>query len=242
MKSLAAFALVVLSSLLALKPAAAGVSPYFRVAFSENQLKMSEVNAGIMRSQEAIRAAGYPADFQKIGYAMGPDASAGLWLFSWFRVGATYSYQRSYRENRVHVPGQLFYDDQLGLRMTEVGGEAAIRISRLAGLSVGGEVAQAHAKLIEGYTVEQPGYQYYADGTAERTKTTYGAFVGIDQTNSSGYSGFIRAGYRFRDIGSMPSKGTVSDGTNSASFTGNTFGMDYSGFYVTLGMGFDLVR
>jgi hypothetical protein len=38
----------------------------------------------------------------------------------------------------------------------------------------------------------------------------------------------------------MPSEGTVSDGTNTSSFTGTSVDVDYSGFYVTVGVGFDL--
>jgi hypothetical protein len=43
-------------------------------------------------------------------------------------------------------------------------------------------------------------------------------------------------------MGRMPSQGTISDGTTSSPAIGNTIPMDYSGFFLTVGIGFDLVR
>jgi hypothetical protein len=220
--------------------ATASVSPYLRLGFGGDQFRMAEINAGIMSDQDALRAAGYRANFNKIRIGAGPEASVGLWLLPGFRVGATYSTQRSTRENQVYVPGQLLYDNRFEFRMTEVGGEAAIRVVRLAGLSVGGQVVRSRAKGTEALSVEQPGSQFYYDATVKRSLTTYGPFIALDQTNDMGVAGYIRAGYRFRDMGHMPSEGTVSDGTNTSSFTGTSVDVDYSGFYVTVGVGFDL--
>jgi len=195
-----------------------------------------------MSDQDALRSAGYPVNLQKIRIAAGPEASVGIWLLPGFRVGGTYSYERSTRDNQVHVPGQLFYDNVFKFEMTQVGGEAAFRIVRLAGLSVGGQVVRSHAKGTQGFSLEQPGSQFYYDATVERTLTTYAAFVSLDQTNDAGVAGYIRAGYRFRDMGHLPSQGTVSDGTTTSPVNGTSVDIDYSGFYVTVGVGFDLVR
>jgi hypothetical protein len=139
------------------------------------------------------------------------------------------------------VPGQLFYADDLDFRMTEIGAEAAVRIVPLAGFTVGANIAQGRAQMIEGYSFEDASGQLYEDATAGAVKTTYGAFVGIDQTNPAGLAGYIRVGFQYRNVGSMPSQVTLSDGTNSVQTTGNTIPLDYSGYYVKVGIGYDLV-
>jgi hypothetical protein len=232
--------LIVLSILTVAAPAGAGVGPYVRLGFGGDQLRMADINAGIMSDQDALRSGGYPARFEKIRIAAGPEAALGLWLLPGLRVGAVYATERSTRDNQLHVPGQLFYDNRFEFRMTEIGGEATIRIVRLAGLSLGGQVVRSRARGSEALSVEQPGNLFYYDATAERTLTTYNAFIGLDQTNEIGVAGYIRAGYRWRDMGHMPSQGTVSDGTNSTAFAGSTIDVDYSGFYVMVGTGFDL--
>lgn len=157
-------------------------------------------------------------------------------------MGATYSHFRAVRHNRLEVPGVVFYADDLDLRLTEIGGEAAVRFQKLAGLTIGATVAQAKAELIEGYSLEDLGGQTYIDATANRTKTAYGAFVGLDQTNSGGVAGFMRVGVDYCDMGQMPSRLILSDGTNTSTATGHTIWMDYTGFYFRVGVGYDLVR
>jgi hypothetical protein len=237
---LAVATLAILSTLCQASAATAGIGPYVRLGFGPDQLRMAEINAGIMSDQDALRAGGYPANFQKIRIAAGPEAAVGLWLLPGFRVGAVYGAERSTRDNLLNVPGQLFFDHRFEFRVTEIGGEAAIRIVRLAGLSIGGQVVRSRATGSEALSVDQPGSLFHYDATAERTLTTYGAFIGLDQTNEIGIAGYVRAGYRFRDMGHMPSRGTVSDGTNTTSFTGSSIDVDYSGFYVMAGAGFDL--
>ena len=221
-------------------PAGAGIAPYVRLDYGGNQLQMREGNKLIEQAEASFKAQGLSATFRKIGAGMGPSGSVGLWLFPGFRVGATYSYLRSVRTNHLHVPGQLFYADDLDFRMTEVGGEAAVRFTRLLGFTLGADVAKGRAELIEGYSAEDFSGQLYLDATAHGTKTTYGAYVGFDQTNPSGVAGFIRAGFRYRDMGSLPSQLTISDGTNTTQATGKTVPLDYGGFYVKLGIGYDL--
>jgi hypothetical protein len=165
--------------------ASAGIRPYARVAYGGNQLKMSEVNASITSDETALRTAGLQADLDRVGLASGLEASAGLWLFPSFRVGGTWATQKSVTRNRVHGPG-FFYGDDLEFQMKEIGAEAMIRVARLGGLSLGGQVAQGRADFIEGFTVEDYSQQYYLDATADYTKTTYAAFIGFEQTNPPG--------------------------------------------------------
>jgi hypothetical protein len=236
-----ALASLLLSCVLAL-PAAAGISPYVRLDYGGTQLRMTDVNQMITDFEGAIHDIGYPASFQKIGTASGASGSAGLWLLPGVRVGAIWSQFRSVRRNRVHVPGSYFFEQDLDFRMNEVGAEAAVRVVRLAGLSLGGSIARGRASAVEGLSEENLYAAYYEDATAHRTRTTYGVFVGLDQTNARGGAGYIRAGFAFRDMGRMPDSGTASDGVNTVAFTSSSRWSDYSGFYVKAGVGFDLVR
>ncbi len=223
-------------------PVAAGVAPYVRLDYGGSQLRMTDVNLGIRRAEAALRTEGYPAAFETVGSSYGPGASVGLWILPAFRVGATYSYLRAVRYNRLDVPDSLSYSDDLDFRIHEVGAEAAVRIRRLAGLTVGINVAQGWAKLIEGYSREDAGGSNSWDETSHRTRTTGGAFVGLDQTNAAGVAGFVRVGFQYRDMGRMPTRRTSFDGTNTVQTTGRTMWLDYSGVYATVGLGFDLVR
>jgi len=234
--------LVLSSAALLAPPASAWLDPYVRVAYGASQLKMSEVNANIDRVEASIQEAGYPASFRPVPVSYGPHASAGLWLFPGLRVGATYTYQRSYGVNRVHVPGSFFYEDDLDFRMRELGIEAAIRVPGLPGFMVGGEVARADAKMIEGVGADDAGGPFALDVTATGGGTTYNAYVGFEQTNSAHVAGFIRLGYRVRDMGRLPATGTTWDGVNTTPVSTQTAQLDYSGVYITMGMGFDLVR
>jgi len=235
------FAMPLLVLMLA-TPAGAGIRPYVRLDYGGGRFKMSEIDANIARDQKTITDGGLSASFRGIGAGVGSGASAGLWLFPAFRLGATYGYSKSYRENRVHEPGVLFYDDQIQFQLAEFGAEAAVRIERLAGFTLGGSVARSRAQLTEGFTVQQPGSDSFTDITGEGTKTTYGAFVGFDQTNSAGVAGYVRLGYAFRDLGSTPFSGTWSDGIDTYPVSGTTARQDFSGLYLRAGIGFDLVR
>src|SRR5262249_2231138 len=159
--------------------------------------------------------AGYPADFGRVPTAYGPHGSAGLWLLPGFRVGATYTYQKSYGVYRVHVPGSFFYEDDLDFRMREFGIEAAVRVPRLMGFTFGGEVARANAKMIEGLGTDDAGGPSSLDVTATGTGTTYNAYVGIEQTNTIHVAGFFRLGYRARRMGHLNATGTAWDGVNT---------------------------
>lgn len=222
-------------------PATAGIlRPYVRLDYGGNQLRMRDANSLISDYQSAIRTLGYPADFDKIGTAYGPSGAAGLWLFGGLRVGATFARQRAILQNRTHVPGSYFFEQDLNLSLREFGGEAALRFSRLAGLTLGGTVGRGRAEIVEGLSEEAPGYAEYIDATMKRTVPTYGAWIGFDQTNAHGGAGFIRAGFAYREIGHMPSTVTESDGVNSVTYTSSSRWADYSGYYVKVGMGYDL--
>jgi hypothetical protein len=223
-------------------PAMAGVAPYVRVDFGVNQLKMKDANDVIMHNEAAFKAAGYPASFQKVGAGYGPSGSIGLWLLPGFRVGATGSYSATTRRNSLNVPGHVFFAQDVDLKMMEFGGEAAIRIRRLAGLTLGGDLCWARAEMVEGFTDEEAFGQLYEDARAHAIRTTGGWFVGLDQTNTAGIAGFVRLGYRYRNVGSMPDRVTISDGVNTAQVSGATIPFDFSGFYVRVGVGYDVAH
>jgi len=222
-------------------PSQAGVSPFVRLEYGFNGLAMDGPNARISQNETALRAAGSPADFEKIGPGVGPSGSLGVWLTPSLRVGATYSYLRSYREHRLHEPG-AFWGEDIDLQMREFGGEVAVRMRRLAGLTLGGSFASGRAKLIDGFTIEDGAGNYYEDTVSEGDVRTYGGYLGFDQTNAAGVAGYVRLGYQHRDAGALPMRGTASDGVTTVEFTDQSVPLDYSGIYFRIGMGFDLVR
>jgi hypothetical protein len=222
--------------------ATARIAPYVRLDYGGNQLRMTDGNIAVQEIETSLKEAGYPADFPKIGAGFGPTASVGLWIFPSFRLGATYSYLRAFPRNSVYVEDEFYYSDDLDFLMREIGVEAAVRIKRLQGLTVGASVAQGRAQLIEGVNVVDPYGWLYEHATAQRTKMTYGGYVGLDQTNAAGVVGFIRLGYQYRDMGHMPSEWTQSDGTDTAHGTGQTVWLDYSGIYFKVGVGYDFVH
>ena len=106
---------------------------------------MSEGNAVLQDAEDSFKAQGLPAEFSRIKHAVGPSASAGLWLFSGFRLGAMYASSRSENVVRLHVPGQLFFAEDVDFRMEEIGMEAAVTSERWGGLTIGGHVAKTKA-------------------------------------------------------------------------------------------------
>jgi hypothetical protein len=240
MRRLAALVLVIVVA--SSGTALAGISPYIRLAVDGNRLDMTDFNAGIHSDEAALQQAGYPANFSPVSPGVGLNGALGLWILPGFRIGAIYSREHARRDNRLHVPGQYFYDNDLNFYINEVGGEAILRIDRLMGLCLGGEVAQASVRGTLGYSEEWFGGQYYVDASASGRATTYRAFIGFDQTNSTGAAGFLHAGYRFASVGRLPSEGVVSDGSTSAAFTSQSVRFDYSGLYVSFGVGFDFGR
>lgn len=227
-------------------PALAGLAPYVRLDYGQNELRMSGANRDIQESEALFRADGYPAAFQTVGFGYGPGVSAGLWLRPGLRFGVTYSYLRAVLKNGLNVPGEVFFADALDLRMNEIGVEAAVRCTRLAGLTLGANVAGGRGEMIEKSLSRVPGFEFEMDQGAHRTRMTCGAFVGIDQTNRAGVAGFIRAGYQYRDLGHMRGhwRGQLTsvEGVETDSGAGLTPEMDYSGYYVKVGVGYDLVR
>jgi hypothetical protein len=203
---------------------------------------MTDHNNRIRRAEASLEAEGYSVALETIGSSYGPGASVGAWILPGVRVGATYSYLRAVRNNRFDVPDVISYVDDLDFRKNEAGVEAAVRFKRLAGLTVGVNVAQAWAEMAGHYSREDAGGLHSEDVTAHRTKPSFGGFVGIDQTNAAGVAGFIRVGFQYCDMGQMPSQLTSFDGTNTVQTTDTTIWTDYSGFYVRAGFGYDLVR
>ena len=240
MRRLVALVLIIVAA--SSTPALAGVSPYIRFALDGNRLDMSDFNANIHRDEVAIQQAGYPAAFSPVGQGVGFNGALGLWILPGFRIGAIASREHARRDNRLHVPGEYFYDNDLSFYLDEVGGEATLRISRLRGLCLGGQVAQARVRGTLAFSEEWLGGQYYVDASASGKATTYRAFIGIDQTNNTGVAGFLHLGYRFASVGRLPSQGVESDGYTSTAFTSQTVRFDYSGLYVSCGVGFDFGR
>ncbi len=235
-----------LTTLAGAAPVLAGVAPYVRLEYGGNELRMSGANREIREDEAAFRAAGLPATFQEIGAGYGPAVSAGVWVLPGLRLGATYSYLRAVRSNGFTVPGVIAYGDQLDLRMTEIGAEAAVRFRQWAGFTVGANVARGRGELIESGYDEEPGIRVDLQETASRTQVTWGAFVGFDQTNPAGIAGFVRAGFQFRDLGHLSGRWTSDvagpGGTTAYEGTDTTPELDFSGFYVRVGVGYDLVR
>jgi hypothetical protein len=223
-------------------PAVAGIAPYVRLDYGANQLRMTDGNLRIREISTSLNEAGLPATFKEIGTGVGPSASVGLWILPGLRVGATYSRFRAVLHNSLTVPAQLDYADDLDFRMNEIGAEAAVRFKQLAGLTLGATVAQGRAELTEDYYAADALGWYSAKGKSHRTKPTFGGFVGLDQTNSTGLAGFVRVGFQYRDMGRMSSDVTESDATGTVQVKGTTPWLDYSGFYVRVGMGYDFVR
>ena len=146
-------------------------------------------------------------ELERVGRAFGPDLSAGVWLASWVRVGATYDSQKESVENDLwinHETTGYHYVDHLDFRTEEVGG--ALRIERFGGFSFGGQAASGRGRFSENFSESDFWSEYHLSGTAERTRFTEAAFVGLDRTNEQGVAGFLRAGYRFRDYGIMPAR------------------------------------
>jgi hypothetical protein len=225
-------------------PVLGGVDPYVRVDYGQNQLW--NANIDIRAREAAFQASGYPATFETVGFGYGPGVSAGVWILPEVRVGITYSYLRAVRGNGLFEPG-LIYPNEVDCRMNEVGAEAAARFKKLAGLTVGGNVALGWAELRERFPAENADRLGYVDLTAHRTRPTCGVFVGIDRTNPAGtnlagIAGFVRVGFQYRDLGRMPGHLTWSDGTDWVKTTGETGWTDFSGLYAKVGFGYDLVR
>lgn len=223
-------------------PAAAGIAPYVRVDFGGNALDLPQVNAEVRAAEEEFLYSGLLLDLKEPGPALGPSGSAGLWLFPGFRVGASWSNTRSKVDNRFEPDETFSYADVYEFRMQDVGAEAAVRIPRLGGLTFGGSVARTRAEMSERFQLLNVHGQYYESQAVRKTGRTYGGYVGFDQTNESGIAGYVRLGFQRRDLGTVTAPMTVTDnGTTTVDGT-PTFSLDYSGWYVKLGVGFDLVR
>jgi hypothetical protein len=235
--------LVVAALVAATSPTEAGIRPYVRAAFIGNQLQVDNLNENIAADEQAFRdATGYPVELQRVGAAFGPDVSAGVWLARWLRVGATYVAQKESAEDDFwinHETTGYHYVDDLDLQIVEVGGEVMVRWERLMGLSFGGQAASGRARISESLDESDFWSEYHLRGSGERTRLTWATFVGFDQTNVKGIAGYVRAGYRFRDYGAMPARVTEWDASTTVTYETETIPLDYSGFFVSLGVGYD---
>lgn len=243
MKTALVILAIAVGTLGVVSPTRAALRPYIRGAFGGNKLHVQNVDDNIAADEQALReSSGYPVELERVGRAWGPDLSAGLWLASWVRVGATYSNQKASPENDLWINHQTtgyHYVDELDFRSEEWGGEIVLRAERLAGLCVGGQVASGRARFSERFNESDFWSEYHLEGAGECTKITWAAFVGLDQTNDQGIAGFLRAGYRFRNYGAMAARVTEWDATTSVTYDTTTIPLDYSGFYLSLGVGYD---
>lgn len=217
----------------------AWLDPYVRVGLGGHQAKMADANAAIDASVSPAQAAGLPVSPRSVGPGYGPSVSAGLWLVPGLRVGATYATQRSKVPNEYRQTDYLYQDD-FQFDLEEYGIEAAVRIPRLAGFSFGGQVAQAKATFTEHFALENVHGNYYEDISAERRDHTYAVFMGFDQTTESGLAGFLQVGYHWRDMGALPGVDVINDNGTITRVPGESVPMDYSGWSVRLGAGWDL--
>lgn len=220
-------------------PAGAKVAPYVRLDYGGSMLDLPTVNQQIRAEEELFAESGLLVDFDEAGPALGFSGSAGLWLLPGLRVGATWSRARSKAENRVDLSG-FEYSDDFRFHMQDVGVEAAIRIPRLRGLTVGGNVGRSKADMSEHFTLRNVHGEYLEAETADHTGRTYGGFVGFDQTNPAGVAGYVRLGFQKRDLGSVPSVLAVTDNGTTTVSPGAPFSLDYTGYYFRVGVGFDL--
>lgn len=221
-------------------PAVAAFTPYVRVDYGGNELRMSRMNDQIEAMEASLVSEGAPAAFDGVGSAYGPSVSAGLWLQPWFRIGAMYSYQRAVLLNGLDLPGYDFYlADEMTFRMREIGVEAAVRLDRLGGLTLGGDVAQGRGELSDAMILDNVHGAYFQHQTGRHTQMTYGLYAGFERTNPAGIAGFVRAGYRFRDMGRMPGEFSDSDGER---YSTPTTSLDFSGFCLRVGVGYDFLR
>jgi hypothetical protein len=220
-------------------PAHAYLNPYVRLGFGGNQQLMHDVNDAIAADVGWASAGGVPVSAHSVGPGYGPAVSAGLWIVPFLRVGATYGQQRASVNHEYRDTGFLFVDDYK-FRMKEYGLESAVRIPALAGFTLGGSTAESRGEAEEDFALENVHGNYYETFIAHRKVRTYAVFFGFDQTAPNGVAGFLQVGYHWRDLGSMPGEYQISDnGTNSVD-VGQTVPVDYSGWSVRLGAGFDL--
>ncbi|NOT34770.1 MAG: hypothetical protein HOP12_11445 [Candidatus Eisenbacteria bacterium] len=215
------------------------LDPYIRVGIGGNQLKMDDVNDAIANDVDFATSGGVPVSAHNVGPGYGPTVSAGLWLVPFLRVGATYGEQRARVTHEYRNSGFL-YQENYEFRMKETGFEAALRIPSLAGLSFGGTAVESRGDADEHFALENVHGKYYEDFASQRTSRTYSAFMGLEQTAANGVAGFLQVGYHWREFGPMPGTLTTDDNGTITVVPGETVPVDYSGWSVRLGAGFDL--
>ena len=220
-------------------PAHAYLNPYVRVGFGGHQARMNDMNNAIGAEVALAQNGGVPVETQFVGPGFGPQVSAGLWLFPGLRAGLTYGEQTSNVRNEYRESGFLYADNfQLGLR--EIGLEAAVRVPRLAGLTFAGQVAQGRATFEREYALENVHGNYYETTTGDHSARTYGVTVGFDQTNERGVAGFLLVGYHRRVLGAVPSTFVMDDNGAVSQSPVDSPALDFSGWSVRAGFGFDL--
>jgi hypothetical protein len=234
--------LLALGASLALASPSAAVTPYVRFDFGGSDPRMNDMNDLIHDNQQSWREAGYPVALPDMGYAYGPSAVVGVWLGSTLRVGATCTYEKATWGYHVNVPPVLYFSDSYVFHVVDVGAEAALRCHRLHGFIVGANVGRARADMNEVMrAVDATGSSRWVVD-ADRARISFGGYVGFDQTNASGAAGYVRAGFQYRDMGHMPGhQVTTIDGATTIE-AGETKWMDYSGFYLRVGVGYDWIR
>jgi len=222
-------------------PAHALFAPYVRVGFGGNRQMMHAVNDAIAADIGWAAAGGVPVSAHPVSPGYGAAVSAGLWIVPFLRVGATYGRQHTRDDYEYRQTGFLYKND-FTFGMRETGLEAAVRLRSLGGFTFGGTAALSRGRADEAFALENVHGTYYENFTSYRERRTYGAFFGFDRTAPNGVAGFIQAGYQWRAMGSMPGTFQISDnGTNSV-VDSQTVPVDFSGWSVRAGCGFDLHR
>jgi hypothetical protein len=236
MRPLVAIILMIIATSLVLVTAAtACVKPFVRAGYGGQQLVMREHDDLIGAFEHGIPGIGKVPD---VGPGYGPEVAAGLWLAPNLRVGAAYSFQRAVRQQRVAYAWDEIWTHRSDFRIATIGGEAAARFPRLAGFIVGIEAGAARGELIE-RVEDVAGVTTGWRRTAHRVRPMIGGYVGLDQTNEQGLAGFVRAGWRHRDFDAVHSGVTRYALGEVTSGPGPDLDLDFSGFYVTVGVGFD---
>ena len=222
-------------------PAPAYMNPYVRIGYGANQMKMSDANDAIATEVGWAQGSGIPVSPKTVGAGYGPSLQAGLWLFPGLRVGAIYGTGRSRVTHEYSVPSAGYlYSQDYEFKMTESGLEAAVRIPQLRGFTFGGSAAEAKSEFLRSLALENVHGRYYEDGKVSGTTRTYSAFAGFDQVLTNGVAGFLQFGYHWRDVGSLPGENRVNNNGTITDIQVDSVDLDFSGWSVRAGLGYDL--
>jgi hypothetical protein len=139
--------------------------------------------------------------------------------------------------------------NSLDASITDVTAGATFWPARVRGLSAGVESGVGFGRLEEDFNyADFNGNSLDYHGWWHGTGFVAGAFAGYERHFRWGFDGLARVGYKYRNLGVMPGRRTVTNSTYSAYPTGTTNGpirdssgraleSDFSLFYLGLGIG-----